>query len=490
MRKFIDIVESQNENEIERRLAFEELARAQRGAPEVAMVRAQHALGGGVLSYCIEHVGDLTHRAAQYPDHPDYHCGFELVKPKVERCLGMLKSNYVSRRTGGTGFLEEFMENMRNNAEYYNMAVDEFLEQRVRPALRRYADEHRKLKVYNICQSCAKEAAIALGEERFQDAKFFLTRLADSLSTPEEWAQKASVYDSHYGERKLSESDDLNEAPIADISFHGPTEPASLRADDIGIVNSSKGRDKIIHTLRKAPVPIKLVFINHTHEYRAPDDQIDISGIGDPRRMFGDEPASGEMTPDQIKRVFAVDIPVDPNAFTAVFGFNEGDKRRPLTPWMIAHRLGHLINERGRSVTGGIFTRSLQELNRRWRNDLDYDDKGTIDLQNILHEIGTFKSARDLTVRGSGEFVLECFAQFLITGRIIFRQIGATVIDKAHSETRDRHPRLADILDADETPRKVPDPGRINDVLDDWREDMEQLWFEELEGLIGKIVVM
>lgn len=485
MRKFINIMEETGPDNAERIAAFNELARAQRGEPEIAMVRAQHALGGGVLSYCIEHVGDLTHRMAQYPGSPEYHCGFELVKPKVTRCLGMMQSGYISRRTGGSGFQEEHMENMRNNAEYYGMTVEEFLDKRVRPALKHYADEHRKLRVYNICQSWAKEAAIALGEERFDDAKFFLSAMAARLSTPEEWAEKASVYNPHYGEKRLAE------APITDISFHGSSEPASLRADDIGIVNSSKGRAKIVQTLRKAPIPIKLVFINHSHEYSAPDDGIDITGVGDPRRMFsGEVPASGEMTPAAIKRAFDVDIPADPKAFTAVFGFNEGDERRPLTPWMIAHRLGHLINERGRSVAGGVFTRSLRELNRRWR-ELDYDDKGLIDIQNILHEIGTFKSARDSSVRGLGEFVLECFAQFLITGRITFRKIGDTVTNKANAGTRANHPRLADMLDRDGNPsQRVPNPNRVNEVLDDWRDDMEDWWFDELEHLVGKIIVM
>lgn len=38
-----------------------ELADAQRDEPEEAMNRAQSALGGGLASFVIEHVGDLNH---------------------------------------------------------------------------------------------------------------------------------------------------------------------------------------------------------------------------------------------------------------------------------------------------------------------------------------------------------------------------------------------------------------------------------------------
>src|SRR6478752_1899195 len=52
----------------ERDAAFSELANAQRGAPEMAMLRAQSALhdyeSGPALGWAMEHVGDITHRMA------------------------------------------------------------------------------------------------------------------------------------------------------------------------------------------------------------------------------------------------------------------------------------------------------------------------------------------------------------------------------------------------------------------------------------------
>lgn len=287
---------------------------------------------------------------------------------------------------------------------------------------------------------------------------------------------------------------DLIESPVEeavrDITFHGSTEPASLNSDDIGIVNSPKGRTKIIDAFQKAPIDIRLAFINHSRQFSDPD------GVASPLRAFtggymqNADPASGHMTSGEIKRIFGVDIPDDPDALTAVFAFNEGDGRRPFTPWMVAHRLGHLINERGRSMDGGIFTASMRTLNQVW-NDLDYDARHTVSLDHILHEIGTFKSARDGTVRSVGEFVLECFAQFLISGKVTFKQIGDSVQSRATPGTRQLYPKLADMLDAAEGRRdEIPNPVQVNEALSRWKKMMVQDWTEELHNLVGKIIVM
>jgi GNAT superfamily N-acetyltransferase len=207
MRKFQDAIQQAGENvdalEQERLRCFEKLADAQRGAPEIAMVSAQQAMGGGVLSYCIEHVGDLTHRMCEHPDFIPF-CGYESVRPKVERSYRMLSSRYINPTTGEQGFYAEFMQNMRNNAFYYNPEAEtheEALEKhmaKVTAALHRYADEHRKLKVYNQAQQIARDAAIALGEMDFKGAQRLLGILDGWSSTPQRWAAKASEFDPNY----------------------------------------------------------------------------------------------------------------------------------------------------------------------------------------------------------------------------------------------------------------------------------------------------
>lgn len=184
MRQFIDILD-QNADVTSKTEAFNELAQAQRGDPELAMVHAQHVIGGSILSGVIEHVGDLTHRMAQFPEHIP-HSGFEMVLPKVKRCLLALNQPY--------GFEREMRENFESNAEYRGEDLRAY-QHRVEVALARYAEEHSKLKVYNEAQRVARDAAVALGRLRFDDARRLLAELNAHLGSPEEWHAYAGVYD-------------------------------------------------------------------------------------------------------------------------------------------------------------------------------------------------------------------------------------------------------------------------------------------------------
>lgn len=184
MRKYIKIVNEAEQDE--RCRAFEELADAQRGEPEMAMLRVQHAMSGGVLSPVVEHCGDLTHRMAQYPDRADYYSGYELVKEKVDRCLRYLTSPY--------GFEREMKQNIVTNARYHNIPEDKFIT-RLDRALAQYADEHSKLHVYNRAQWLARQAAVAVGLKQFDLATRCLQLLSDHLNNREEWNEFASPYD-------------------------------------------------------------------------------------------------------------------------------------------------------------------------------------------------------------------------------------------------------------------------------------------------------
>lgn len=151
-----------------RDLAFRSLADAQRGAPERAMIRAQEANGGGVVSYAAEHLGDLTHRMAEHGGR----FGREFVEPKVRRVLKLLRSEY--------GFAREHEENMRANARARGTSPDEHLE-RANDALAKYAAEHRKLTVYNEMQRAARDAAVAFGERDWVTAERQLSIIEAAL---------------------------------------------------------------------------------------------------------------------------------------------------------------------------------------------------------------------------------------------------------------------------------------------------------------------
>jgi hypothetical protein len=168
--------------------AFSELGNNQRGGPEHAMLKAQAALGGGVLSFVLEHVGDLTHRMSHHAKYGQFYPGN--VKDKVEKTLRVL--------TNGYGFEKENEENLRSNFNYrhekdprltfekYVAAID--------ATLAKYAEEHAKLVVYNDVQWQARQAAIWLGKKKFKAAVMSLSRLEDAVRDQQKFAELAAEY--------------------------------------------------------------------------------------------------------------------------------------------------------------------------------------------------------------------------------------------------------------------------------------------------------
>jgi hypothetical protein len=158
--------------------AFDDLASAQRGRPERAMGAAQWALGGGVLSFAIEHTGDLTHRGWDAFHVARLDAGYEYMYDKVEKVLRTLTRPY--------GFRREHAENMRGNKNDM---------QKVRNRLKIYAEEHKKLPVFNRMQWLSREAAVALGEGRFEMAAEYLEILLQNLNAGRDhWYEVATKY--------------------------------------------------------------------------------------------------------------------------------------------------------------------------------------------------------------------------------------------------------------------------------------------------------
>lgn len=133
-------------------------ARYQRGRPESAMNRIQERSGGGVFSHAVEHVGDLTHRMNEMEGR----AAAQTVRPKIRSMHHTLHHGY--------GFEREHEENIVSNARYKGEDPDT-LRSDVRALSQTYADEHRKVPVYNYPSEVARDAAVSLGEHRFDDAR-------------------------------------------------------------------------------------------------------------------------------------------------------------------------------------------------------------------------------------------------------------------------------------------------------------------------------
>lgn len=166
--------------------AFLKLGDDQRGRPESAMLKAAEAMGGGVCQVLIEHVGDLTHRMTHMLKWGDDGHGYGMVKDKVSKTLRWLTNSY--------GFEKEFNQNLTSNAAYRKVPLDE-MRRRVDAALLQYANEHRRLDVYNRTQWLARQAAISCGEQKWDNAVICLRMLEKCLSSEGLWARLALEYE-------------------------------------------------------------------------------------------------------------------------------------------------------------------------------------------------------------------------------------------------------------------------------------------------------
>lgn len=173
---------------------FQQTADAQRGEPEQIMVAIQHYAGGGVFSFCVEHVGDLTHRMTEHFDFLKGQRG--IVNNKVEKTLRVL--------TQGYGFGKEFDENLVSNFRYRKEHGDmdvENLQQftnKVKNLAQDYADAHKRVPVWNDAQWHARQAAIDLGEYHFGLAIKHLRWLLELTENKDRYYEEVSKVDPRY----------------------------------------------------------------------------------------------------------------------------------------------------------------------------------------------------------------------------------------------------------------------------------------------------
>jgi len=182
---------------------YGELGYLQRGKPEQIMVKVQNFMGGGgVVPFCLEHVGDLSDRMT--PRHP-LHWSYGAVKEKAEKTYRTLTHSY--------GFEREFQENLDATIEYQKIENPDDYRERVYRAMKMYADAHKELLPYchtNIHKN-AVYAAISLGERKFDDAATFVGEIKRICASEESYHNALRAYDKKL-DGKLAGEEVLDEA--------------------------------------------------------------------------------------------------------------------------------------------------------------------------------------------------------------------------------------------------------------------------------------
>ena len=180
----------------------------------------------------------------------------------------------------------------------------------------------------------------------------------------------------------------------------------------VSLLNSDAGVRKIQDTFNK----VKLADFN-LYFLKKPNAK-NFSEIGQVDSNFVQKNLGLEVGVD-------VKDPSENDEITIIFTNNAAADRTPLTPWTIAHRIGHAFQstERKKYIYSN-FNDHIKNINNTFKYIFDdcYNYSSDIELgsrdyilRDFLENIGIFRSARLKKLPRTYEFFYECFAQWLLS---------------------------------------------------------------------------
>jgi hypothetical protein len=229
---------------------------------------------------------------------------------------------------------------------------------------------------------------------------------------------------------------DLFESPISSFDTIGDFDKnSSFRSPiDRKILTTPKAVEKITRKWSNTPVDFNMYFVNSPEAGRHHE--------------------VGEVTPAWLQSNMpkaAKEIKIKQGAINVIFTNNKGAERVPMTAWVIAHRLCHALyrGSGGGNGTGHVGSEIVDirdqiimtsstilknygiqtaDSHRKLYRETGFTNTTNTynspkNLRDFYHAIGTMKSARDANIRNELEFVMELFAQYIITGKITFNKL-------------------------------------------------------------------
>jgi hypothetical protein len=276
-------------------------------------------------------------------------------------------------------------------------------------------------------------------------------------------------------------ADLINEAPLADYQPLGDfSKPGPFRGPDKKLVPHPTNQLKTAKFFEQTPYDFRLFFSN-------------IPGTGKYSEY-------GKMAPDVVQQVFGDQaqqiIQGGENAITVVFVGNKGDSKVMLTPWMMAHRIGHAIQaniRRGQSnggtwkaaedhffgaVNGIIADYYGKKVTNQFGNKMN--NALSKEYAALFNAIGTQRSSRTGQITRPYEFLYELFAQYLGTGNVTLKPLP-----KEQGYGRQAWGKSTQSLRLQ--PGADEDSTYATEVLG---RDMELMFDDVLSSLVGDILVM
>ena len=277
----------------------------------------------------------------------------------------------------------------------------------------------------------------------------------------------------------------LEEAPLADYEPLGDfTKPGPFTGADKKLIPHPVNQLKAEQFFSKTPYDIRLFFSN-------------LTGTGKYSEY-------GVMAPDVLKIIFGDDadkiINGHDDAITVVYVGNKGDSKKMLTPWVMAHRLGHAIQAGVRSKGLGRkdpdhpWTRGEDHFFKAVNSMLEehYGKRGTMggdlkyeltpEYNALFNAMGTQRSSRSNEIRRPYEFLYEIFAQYLGTGKVTFNPLPANL---AYGRKAWGNPTK--YMNIKPEYKEETDRHQIADQL---AYDMELMFNDVMSQMVGKILVM
>ena len=188
------------------RVTISDAAFRQRGKPETAAIQGVQGAHAGLYGFLAEHIGDMSHRMGKPYSSQDPHSGEynrEYPLEKLHKTERMINHPY--------GFEREHAEQIQENVDFQNLdlslpenadiakanklggrpnppptTVEEYT-QKLAEAGEVYSQAHEALPVYNAPMAKARDTAVHLGRQQFNDVRAGLSKIEYMLDNQKRW---------------------------------------------------------------------------------------------------------------------------------------------------------------------------------------------------------------------------------------------------------------------------------------------------------------
>lgn len=267
----------------------------------------------------------------------------------------------------------------------------------------------------------------------------------------------------------------ITEAPLADYQPIGDfSKPGPFRATDKKLVTHPVNQLKAAKFFEQTPYDFRLFFSN-------------IPGTGKYAEY-------GPMRAEVIQQVFGANaqqiLAGGQETITVVFVGNSAGQKVMITPWIMAHRIGHAIQAGERQTAGTWraaeehFFRAINGMladfyGKRGQRQFSMSGDLSREYAALFNAIGTQRSSRTGQITRPYEFLYELFAQYIGTGSIKLNPLPKSqgYGRKAWGNTTQSLNLRGDNEEA----------GYSTEVL---ARDMELMFDDVLSSLVGKVLVM